>query len=51
MMITKEERDEAVRAKKKAGVANSEIMREYKISYATLRSILDNKEEQYGHTC
>lgn len=42
--MTQAERNDAIKAKKKAGIPNSQLMKEYKISYATLRLILDRPE-------
>lgn len=36
---------ELIRKKKSEGVLNSSLMRQYKISYATLRKILDGGSE------
>lgn len=43
-MLTKEQRDQQIRTKKAAGVPNSQLMKEYKIGYSTLRLILDGPE-------
>lgn len=43
---------ELVRARKEQGLSNSELMREYDLTYAELRAILDakltKKEKIYG---
>lgn len=43
-MLTKEQRDQQIKAKKAAGIPNSQLMKEYRISYAALRLILDGPE-------
>ena len=37
---------EEIRQKKKDGVCNTELMRKYHLSYAQLRSILDEGKEE-----